>query len=169
LSDARFNFWKAACLLVSISILICRCGIYSFSGSSVPGHIKNVAVPLFEDKTAEFGIDRQLTDALIDAITQDNTLKISGVQNADAVLKGDILRIEDRAGQYNDAEKASDFRVTLTIKVTFEDAKKRKTLWEETWSQWGSYDNSGSSREDGIKQAVEKLSRDILNRTVSGW
>ncbi|MFH1941291.1 MAG: LptE family protein [bacterium] len=169
MSDARYDFRKTACLLVSISVLICGCGIYSFSGSNVPGHIKNVAVPLFEDKTAEFGIDRQMTDALIDAITQDNTLKISGVQNADAVLKGEILRVEDRAGQYDNAEKASDFRITLTIKMTFEDTKKRKILWEETWSQWGSYDNTGLSREDGIKQAVDKLSRDILNKTVSGW
>lgn len=147
-------------------LLFWGCGIYSFSGSSLPSHIRTVAIPLFEDKTAEFGIDQQLTDILIDAITQDNTLKIAGPRSADSILKGTILRVEDSAGQYDQDEIASDFRVTITCKVIFEDVKKRKTLWEETYSRWGSYNDD---RNEGIEEAMEKLSTDILNRTVSGW
>ena len=145
------------------------CGIYSFSGSTIPGHIKTVAIPLFEDKTAEFGIDQQLTDALFDAITQDNTLEVSGPRGGDSILQGTILRVEDRAGQYDQTEKASDFRVTITIKIVFEDVKKRNILWEETYTQWGSYDNVEAQRGAGIDEAIEKLTSDILNRTVSGW
>jgi len=153
-------------LVAGWCLLIWRCGVYSFSGSSIPSHIKTVAIPLFEDKTSEFGIDQQLTDRLIDAITQDNTLKISGLREGDSILRGTILRVEDRAGQYDREEQASDFRVTITINVVFEDVKKRKALWEETWSQWGSYE---SDRNEGIKEAVDKLTTEILNRTVSGW
>lgn len=153
-------------LVTGWCFLIWGCGVYSFSGSSIPSHIKTVAIPLFEDKTSEFGIDQQLTDTLIDAITQDNTLRISGLREGDSILRGTILRVEDRAGQYDREEQASDFRVTITITVVFEDVKKRKTLWEETWSQWGSYE---SDRNEGIKEAVDKLTTEILNRTVSGW
>ena len=155
-------FWETAFII----FMLTGCGIYSFSGSTLPFHIKTVAVPLFEDKTTEFGIDQKFTDGLIDAIIEDNTLKIADPRSADALVRGEILRIEDRAGQYNAQEAASDYRVTITAKVAFEDVKKRQILWEETWTQWGSYTDD---REEGIDEAVKKLSTEILNRTVSGW
>ncbi|MCD6116014.1 LptE family protein [bacterium] len=142
------------------------CGIYSFSGSTIPSNIKTVGIPLFENNTPEFGIDQQITDALIEAISADNTLKIADTRNADSILKGTILQITDRAGQYDANENASSYRITINIKVSFEDVKKRKVFWEETWSQWGQYE---SDRNQGIKDAVSKLTTDILNKTVSGW
>jgi hypothetical protein len=152
--------------MILIIFTLTGCGIYSFSGSTLPSHIKTVAVPLFEDKTTEFGIDQKFTDGLINAIIEDNTLKIADPRSADALVRGEILRVEDRAGQYNAQETASDYRVTISIKVAFEDVKKRKVLWEETWTDWGSYSND---REEGIDEAIKKLSTEILNRTVSGW
>jgi len=165
----KSNHRKSICrilLLTVNSLTIWGCGIYSFSGSNLPAHIKTAAVPLFENETSEFGIDQQLTDAVINAITHDNTLKISGSRSADSIIKGKILRVVDRAGPYNKDEKASGFRVTITVDVSFVDVKKRKNIWQETWSQWGDYTDN---RDDGIKEAVDKLSTDILNKTVSGW
>lgn len=154
---------------IGTMLFLIKCGSYSFSGSTIPAHIKTVAVPLFEDETAEIGIDQSLTDGLIDAITQDNTLKVSGPRGGDSIIKGTILRVEERAGQYDESETASDFRVTLTVKIVFEDVQKRKTLWEETFRHWGSYDNSETTRDDGIQEATEKIITDIVNRMVSGW
>jgi hypothetical protein len=168
LSNIRIKWFYGFVFLIILSI-IGGCGVYSFSGSSIPPHIKTVAVPLFEDNTAELGIDQQLTDAVIDAITRDNTLKIAGPRAGDSVVRGTILRVEDRAGQYDENENASDFRVTLNVKVVFEDVKNRNALWEETFSQWGAYDNSETSREDGIQEAIDKIVTDVLNRMVSGW
>jgi hypothetical protein len=159
----QFPFFSGIALTI---LVISECGIYSFSGSTLPPHIKTVAVPLFEDKTTEFGIDQKFTDGLIDAIIQDNTLKIADPRSADALVRGEILRVEDRAGQYNAQETASDYRVSITAKVAFEDVKKRQILWEETWTQWGSYTDD---REAGIDEAIKKISTEILNRTVSGW
>ena len=152
-----------------ICLTIWGCGLYSFSGSTLPSRIQTVAVPLFEDRTAEFGIDQKVTDSLIDAISNDNTLKISNLGNADSILKGVILQVKDTAGEYDQNEVASDFRVTITVQVSFEDTQKQEILWEETWTQFGIYDASETDRESGIEEAVEKLSTDILNRAVSEW
>lgn len=160
-------------LLVILAILIfcicIGCGIYSFSGSSIPSHIKTLAIPLFEDQTAEFGIDQQITDALIETFTKDNTLKIGGPRDSDSQIRGTIVSVQDRAGQYDQEETASDFRITVTMQIAFEDVKKRNTIWEETFSHYGTYDNSATSREDAITEAINKIAADILNRTVSGW
>lgn len=149
-----------------IGLCLFRCGAYSFSGSTLPPHIKTVGIPLFEDRTTEFGIDQLLTDALIEEITDDNTLKIANPREADALLSGTILSVKDRTGQYDANETASDYRVTISVKVRFEDVKGRKILWEDTISQWGAY---ASDRSEGIEEALEKISTEILNRSVSGW
>ena len=146
--------------------LFSGCGIYSFSGSSLPPHIKTVSIPLFEDQTSEFGLDQQITDELIMVVTQDNTLKIAGLRGADSFIKGEITQVLDRAGQYDEQENASDFRIYITVTVSFEDAKKRKLMWEETWTHWGAY---SGDRQEGMLEAVGKITQDILNRTVSGW
>ncbi len=156
-------------LAIPTLLLSAGCGIYSFSGSTLPPHIRTVAVPLFENRTPEFGIDQSLTDGIIEAISQDNTLKISDPDNADSIIEGAIVRIEDRADTYDQAEQASAYRVTITVKASFTDRKDRKVFWDETLTQWGRYDNSETSREEGLREAIRKLGEDIINRSVSGW
>ncbi|NQT25413.1 hypothetical protein HQ585_08660 [candidate division KSB1 bacterium] len=147
-------------------LLSLRCGVYSFSGSTLPPHIKTVGIPLFEDRTTEFGIDQLLTDALIEAITDDNTLKIANPRESDTIISGVIMSVKDRTGQYNANESAGDYRVFVGVKIQFEDVKKRTILWEDTINQWGSYE---SNRDDGIEEALDKISTEIINRSVSGW
>lgn len=158
--------YRIAMIIFILAIFIQGCGIYSFSGSTIAPHIKTVAVPLFEDQTVEFGINQKMTDILIEAITDDNTLKIANERSADSILKGIILKIDDRSGQYDQNEIASDFRVNISVKVSFEDTKERKVLWEQTWTQFGTYE---SNREEGIDEALDKLATLIINQTVSGW
>lgn len=151
-------------------LLLNSCGFYSFSGSLAP-HLKTIAVPLFEDRTAEFGIKEELTDVLISKFTQDNTLKIADRTNADILLDGTIISVDDRAGAYDQKERVQDVRVYLTVNVKCEDMVKRKLLWDERLTQWGTYDPSlgPDARSEGIAEAIEKLTSDILNKTVAGW
>lgn len=153
-------------VLQGANLLFLSCGVYSFSGSTLPPHIKTVGIPLFEDRTTEFGIDQLLTDALIKAVTDDNTLKMANPRESDAVISGSITSVKDQTGQYDASETASDYRVYISVKVRFEDIRKRKLLWEDAISQWGAYENN---RDDGIEEALEKISTEILNRSVSGW
>ncbi|MFC1569674.1 LPS assembly lipoprotein LptE [bacterium] len=157
-------------IAVLIAIFFCvQCGVYTFSGSTLPAHIKTVGIPLFEDRTAEFGIDQQITDLIIDAIRDDNTLKIADPGNADALLHGVITSIREPVGQYDANETASDFRVSLSIKASFEDMHQREVRWEGNFSDFGTYDNIETTREDAIKEAVDKIAEDIINKTVSDW
>lgn len=153
-------------LQLLLILVITGCGIYSFSGSSLPSHIKTVAVPLFENTTAYYGVSQSLTDGIIDALIQDNTLKIASPKNTDSILKGNIINIREQAGAYNRDEQASDFKVYITVNLIFEDRVKKENLWEETWTEWGEYE---SNMDDGVKEAAEKFTEKILNRMVSGW
>lgn len=147
------------------------CGVYSFSGSANP-HLKTVAVPIFDDQTAEFGVKEQLTNAIIASFNRDNTLKIADRRVADVIVAGTILRLNEQAGAYTSQEQVQEIRVYLTAKIKCDDIKKRKVLWEEELTQFGTYSpgeaNSGD-RQSAINEAVEKIATEVLNRTVSGW
>ena len=152
-----------------------RCGYYSFSGSSLPPHIRTVAVPMFDNKTSEFGVREDLTDAIIYEFTQDNSLKVTDRRSADSMVSGTIVNIREQAGAYSTDEKVSEIRVYVTVQSKFEDLKKHKVIWEESITQWGTYNpdnppgDEESTRQDGIAEAIEKIVADIFNKTVSGW
>lgn len=152
-----------------------KCGYYSFSGSTLPAHIRTVAVPMFENKTSEFGVREDMTDAIIIKFTQDNTLKVADRRSADSIVLGSIINIREQAGAYTANERVKEIRVYVSVQAKFEDIKKRKVIWEESITQWGTYDptlpagDEGSTRQDGINEAIEKIVDDIFNKTVSGW
>jgi hypothetical protein len=144
------------------------CGPYSFSGSGAT-HLKTIAVPVFEDRTAEFGIKERLTNTIIDEFTRDNTLKISDRRVADSILLGSLLRVEERAGVYSQNESVQEIRVYLTVQLKYEDVKKRKTVWEAQVTQFGAYAPGSSNRQNAIDEAIRKIANEVLNKTVSGW
>jgi hypothetical protein len=156
---------------VFILLLFAACGPYSFSGSAFP-HIKTISVPLFQDNTAEFGVKEQLTNDLIQAFTRENSLKIADRRNADSVLNGTILAISDQAGSYTRDERVNEIQVHLLVEIKYEDLVKRKVVWEDKISQFGSYTpgtGEKSTRNDAIAEAIAKIADEVLNRTVSGW
>ncbi|MCR4439760.1 MAG: LptE family protein [bacterium] len=158
-------------LLLSATSLLCSCGYYSFSPGSA-SHIKTVAIPVFDDRTAEFGIREQLTEALVQEFTRDNTLRIAERHSADSVLEGVIVSVDDRAGPYDKQEMVQELKVYITVDVRYFDLKKSQEVWKDRLTQWGAYDPKAggtSARQEGINEAIRRLVTEILNRTVSGW
>jgi hypothetical protein len=147
-----------------------KCGFYSFSGS-LPSHLKTVAVPLFENKTAEFGVTEELTDVVIEEFTRDGSLKIADGNDADVLVEGSIIRIDDSAGAFTRDEEVQEIKIHLTVKVKCTDQVKRQIMWDERITQFGSYDPSAGAdgRLEAISEAIGKISEEILNKTVSGW
>lgn len=156
--------------LYLVSALFWNCGPYSFSSTGA-SHLKTVAVPIFQDQTSEFGIKEKLTDEVVQHFTSDNTLKVTDRRNADSLIEGTILKVDDRAGAFTSDETVQDIKIFITAHVKYEDLKKRKTVWEDTITQWGTFnpDEGPQSREAGINEAVAKIADEILNKSVSGW
>ncbi|MFQ5675094.1 MAG: LptE family protein [bacterium] len=143
------------------------CGPYSFSGSA--SNLKTVAIPIFQDQTSEFGIKERLTEEVVDRFTKDNTLRVTDRRNADSLIEGRIITVDDRAGAFTSSESVKDIQVFITVSVKYEDLKKRKVIWEDEITQWGTFNPDKESRDEGINEALSKIAEEILNRSVSGW
>src|SRR5437762_11935410 len=56
---------------------------YTTTTALLPSHIKKVAVPVFENATSEYNLEREITDAVIARFVSDNHVKIVDERSAD--------------------------------------------------------------------------------------
>ena len=127
-----------------------------------------------ENRKPEYGITDQLTDGIIEALVEDGTLKVVDESNADSVIRGTIIDVQDSPFTYTASEEAVQYRVSLFVELSYYDVKKKKIIWQEKALEgWGVYEaSSGASfeeRQKGIDSAINMLMDEIVDRTVAGW
>ena len=84
-----------------IPLLLAGCGVYSFSGATIPAHLQTVAVPLAEDRSTGGppALDRLLTDALVERFADRSRLALEPDEaDADAVVRATIEQFLGRPG-----------------------------------------------------------------------
>lgn len=163
--------WLIAALSAGILFVSgCR---YSFSGGSVPPNLKTVAIPIVQDQSG-YGdpmLRDLFTQELVDSFTADGSLTLTDRSNSDSVLETVVTSVRESATVVKPGEQVSERRITVIAHVTFTDLKLRKKLWEKDFSQWGDFPSGAGTtqRNEGVREAVRKLTEDILNETVAGW
>jgi hypothetical protein len=98
--DPRLTGVSAKIFFLFITLVIISftgCCVYSFTGASVPQHLKTIAIPIAEDRSGsgEPGLKELLTDQLVQDFINDNTLQVTEKVNADALLECVILPLSD--------------------------------------------------------------------------
>lgn len=160
--------------LVLISVLVnFGCGAYSFTGASVPPHLKSIAIPVVDDRSGsgEPGLREMLTDKLIQKFIDDNTLQVTEKNKADALLECTITSLSDAPSVVAAGEQVQSRRITISVQVSYKDLVKRKTIYQKSFSNYGDYASTGSiaERNSAVENAIDNISEDILLETVSGW
>ena len=159
-------------LLLASAALIAGCS-YSFTGSSVPQHLKTVRIGLFDDRTGsgEPALREQVTNRLIDRFRQDNSLDVTDAVSADCEIEGAVATFTDLPTVVTAGEAVQKARVTIGVQAAFHDRKLKKTVYEKTFTAWGEYDIGADPtvRRAAITTAIDKATEDILLETVSGW
>ena len=178
-------------LLVSIFV-ITDCSYYSMAGS-IPPHIKSIAIPLVNNQTAEFGIAENITDNIIEVFNEENILRIVDSDNADSILRGTIISLDDAPYTFSSEEAVSEYRINISMEVTWKDVENDVDSVKKRYSGWGAYGLSGDINTDGIdndgdgkiddedddefgeprpfatKIAITKIAEDIVNNILTSW
>ena len=163
-----FEKLRILCLSIVFALILCGCGVYSFSGSMSSG-IESVAVPVFENESVEYGIAEDLTSGVIEGFVADNTLKVITRSKADAVLEGIILRYDRSAYTYDENDQVQEYKVNITAKVRLNKSDGSLVWEEESLTGYGIYSADDETEEEGKSRAIEKIAEDIINRTVKDW
>lgn len=151
-----------------------NCGVYGFRGNNPPLGINKISVPTFKDESGFSAPDlaEGFTQQLKAKIISDNTFRIADNNIADAVLKCTITNVKDEALVISSGDNVSKRKITITVKVVFENLNKQKNIWDKNFENYGEYASSNESFSDrtvGINIAVERVTEDILIDLTSNW
>lgn len=191
-----FNDFKHSLLIYAfLPVLLAslmNCTYYSMAGS-IPPHITDIAIPLVENQTAEFGLTEAVTENLINKFTEENILRVSPENAATSILRTTIVRVQDSPYTFTKQEAVTEYRLTLTLALEWYDVKNDKVLIKKQFSGWGAYGPSGDISNDGIdndadglidgedddefgdprefatRVAVNKIAEDVLNEIMTSW
>jgi len=156
---------KKLALILALGLLS---GCYSFSGSGLAG-IKSVAVPQFENQTVEYGVQEDLTAAVIDQMIADNTFKVVTASDADAILHGEVIGYDRVAYTYDKSDNVQEYKVNITVRFTLEKKDGKAVISRNGIMEYGIYSAADETEEDGKARAVDKLARDIVDETTKSW
>jgi hypothetical protein len=157
--------------IISLTAIFLLLGCYySFKGS-LPGHLKSIAIPLFDDRTAYPNIREDLTNLVVDKFVEDNSLKVTDMADADIIISGTIVSISQRAAVLKPGETVEDYNIYVNVKVSCEDTHTDKKLWDKTIQQYGTMSASGQQeeRDQAVSDALESIAEDIVNNTIGYW
>ncbi|MFN0032912.1 MAG: LptE family protein [Flavobacteriales bacterium] len=161
--------------LISIVILLFNaCGIYSFTGGQYSG-AKTFSVDYLKPQTALAtpAYAQRLTEALKDLLVAQSPLKL--VESDGELSYSGLVteyKISPIAIQGGAAEQASQNRLTISVKIKYNNALEENLNFEKTFSKFADYNASTdlfSIEEDLWKQINEQLVTEIFNASVGNW
>jgi hypothetical protein len=166
--NVLLKFVSLICVL-SCSILA---GCYSFTGGSVPEHLKTLYIAPVNDKSG-FGNPQyrnELMLELTDKFRSDNSFEIVE-RNGDAKLFVTIVSINEEITAVSPGELADEKKVTVVCSAEYYDAVENKTLMEKNFESFDVYKISRgqTGREEAVLSALDVVSDEILLAVVSGW
>ena len=160
-------------LLVAL-VLATLQGCYSFTGSSLPAHLKTIAIPVFEDRSGA-GIAQfrgELTGGLAEKIESQSALRLTpSMSRADALLEGAIISFSDAPSQLSSkTERAMTNRVTLVVQVTMTDRIKKTPIFSQSFVGFSDYRTGNYvAQQEAFRSCVNQIIDEIFDQIVSGW
>ena len=164
--------------LIIISLIVISCGIYSFTGSSIPIGVETFQVDYFENtaggkpgSTIEPGLDRDFTIALQDLIVNQTSLNLVN-QGGDIIYSGEITDFSVTPMAATAEIKAAQNRLKMSVMVNYENVLNEEDNIRQSFSFY--YDFPGNLQVYDIKDVAleeifQRITQDIFNETLAKW
>ena len=169
---------KQILILAVSSLIVVSCGIYSFTGSSIPVGVETFQVNYFENtaggkpgSTIEPGLDRDFTIALQDLIVNQTSLNLVN-EGGDIVYSGEIVEYSVTPMAATAEIKAAQNRLTMAVMVSYENVSNEEDNIEKRFSFY--YDFPGNLqvydiKDSALEEIFERITQDIFNETLAKW
>ena len=167
------QLFKCLFLFIAGSVLLTACGIYSFTGASIPAEAKTVSVQYFSNKaaTVQPTLSQVFTERLKDVFVEQTNLTLSE-NEGDLAFSGYISKYQIKPMAIQSNETAWQNRLTIEVNVTFKSTIDTKTNFEQIFSRYSDYNSSeniSEIEETLIDEISKELVEDIFNKAVVNW
>ncbi|MCY4162251.1 MAG: LptE family protein [Flavobacteriaceae bacterium] len=173
-------------LIKAVPLLFCfllggitvTCGIYSFTGASIPPGTSTFQVDFFENQagnrpgsTVEPGLDQDFTVALQDLINNQSTLDLV-TRNGDLIYQGEIVEYSVTPMSATAEITASQNRLKMRIDFRFINTKNEEDDFERSYQFHYDYPAElqvFDVRDEAHEVIFERITQDIFNDTLAKW
>ena len=168
---------RALCLAAT-ALVAGGCG-YALVGRgiAVDPSIKTIGVPLFKDATGKPGLDRKVTDQVVEELLKRGRFKvIPETVGADATLEGTLttyrvvpVGFEEGSGDAAQTQ-ASRYAIVLSARVAYSKVGEPKPIWSNgNFSFRDEYDLGEDPQAffDREEQAIDRLAEQFARSLVS--
>lgn len=115
-------------------------------------------------------LETDVTMAISNRFLFDGSLKPIKTEDADLILKGELVEFQRDALRYDQNDEVEEYRINIVVNLTMWDNVDNKLLWQENkFTGSGTYFTSGpymESESTAINKALDDLARRVLERTI---
>jgi hypothetical protein len=153
--------------------VLTSCGIYSFTGASIPAEAKTVSVQHFPNNANLVNpmLSDMITNNLRDRFMNQTSLdEVS--DNGDLAIEGEIIDYKTAPTAITGDQVAALNRLTITVNVRFYNRYDESKNFEQKFSQYDDYPSTQDLnvvQEALVNTICDKLCEDIFNKAVVNW
>jgi hypothetical protein len=149
------------------------CGVYSFTGASIPPEAKTISITYFVNNAqyVEPSLSQSLTDALRDRFQSQTDLDFIN-EGGDLQIEGVISEYATRPIAIQGNETAALNRLSVTVKVKYTNTLDPSKDFDMPFTRFEDYpsDQDLSAVKDQLIATInEYLVDDIFNKAVVNW
>ena len=165
-------------IIIIYVFIIKGCGIYSFTGASIPPGVSTFQVNFFENQagnrpgsTVEPGLDNEFTNALQDLIMNQTNLDLV-TSDGQLIYEGEITEYSVTPMSATAQITAAQNRLKMSVSFRFINTKLEEDDYSKTYSFF--YDFPAALQVFDVKDAAHKeifdrITQDIFNDTLAKW
>lgn len=168
----RFQFIR---LLFALAVLggLYSCGIYSFTGASIPPQAQTFSVTHFQNNAqlVQPTLSARFTESLQDKFLKQTNLRLVPT-GGDLHFEGSITNYATAPTAIGGDDRAALNRLTISVMVKFINEFEPDKDFERTFSRFWDYPSNRSLSEiedEAISVISEALVEDIFNQAVVNW
>lgn len=164
---------RIAVFVVALAFVCTGCGVYSFSGASIPAEAKTISVAYFPNHAQLINpmLSNDFTTALRDAMMNQTTLDMID-DGGDLAFEGEITDYKTMPVAITASQTAAMNRLTITVKVRFSNRFDDSKDFEQSFSHYEDYPSDqdlNAVQESLTATIIEALVEDIFNKALVNW
>ena len=167
------NSIRSLFLLLAVALLTGSCGIYSFTGASIPADARTFTVNYLPNVApiVNPALSQLLAEKLKTKFLSQTTLKLAS-DGGDLLFSGKITGYATSPVAVQGNQTSSVNRLTISVEITFDNKKDPTKNFTSTFTQFSDFpsaQNLAAVENDLVAKITDQLVQDIFNKAVINW
>jgi outer membrane lipopolysaccharide assembly protein LptE/RlpB len=163
-------------LFIFLLLTLSTCGYQLKNrGLAAPEGVQTIAVPVFENRTAESGLETVFPDDLAYEFTRSKVLQLVDRERADAVLRGEIRSVRDETVSLFENYEPAEMRVHIELQLSLL-RRDGRILWadadlsdQEPYPVFQDKQVTGRFRRQAIETMSKRMAERIHNQILEDF